>query len=177
MGQEEGYSANFLFDLLFNSEYSSGLRLPISWTRYSHQQILVPLSHALSFGRPRRDAIRKKAFRNGCSRFRLTLAENSREPSPKKWKNTKQTLNVDALRFTGTPQSLKNSTKPLLSAWSDTYIHTPSLINGKSAKQRHRERSNYCPISVLPILSKIIEKHVANSLLEYLQENNLLYEF
>ena len=29
---------------------------------------------------------------------------------------------------------------------------------------------------MLPILSKIIEKHVANSLLKYLQENNLLYE-
>ena len=33
---------------------------------------------------------------------------------------------------------------------------------------QHRERNNYCPISVLPILSKIIEKHVANSLLKYL---------
>ena len=41
---------------------------------------------------------------------------------------------------------------------------------------QHRERNNYRPISVLPILSKIIEKHVANSLLKYLQENNLLYE-
>ena len=29
---------------------------------------------------------------------------------------------------------------------------------------------------MLPILSKIIEKHEANSLLKYLQENNLLYE-
>ena len=29
---------------------------------------------------------------------------------------------------------------------------------------------------MLPILSKIIEKHVANSLLKYLLENNLLYE-
>ena len=33
---------------------------------------------------------------------------------------------------------------------------------------QHRERNNYRPISVLPILSKIIEKHVANSLLKYL---------
>ena len=41
---------------------------------------------------------------------------------------------------------------------------------------QHRERNNYRPISVLPILSKIIEKHVAHSLLKYLQENNLLYE-
>ena len=41
---------------------------------------------------------------------------------------------------------------------------------------QHRERNNYRPISELPILSKIIEKHVAHSLLKYLQENNLLYE-
>ena len=41
---------------------------------------------------------------------------------------------------------------------------------------QYRERNNYRPISVLPILSKIIEKHVANSLLKYLQENNLLYK-
>ena len=33
---------------------------------------------------------------------------------------------------------------------------------------QYRERNNYRPISVLPILSKIIEKHVANSLLKYL---------
>ena len=36
---------------------------------------------------------------------------------------------------------------------------------------QHRERNNYRPISVLPVQSKIIEKHVANSLLNYLQEN------
>ena len=41
---------------------------------------------------------------------------------------------------------------------------------------QHRERNNYRPISLLPILSKIIEKHEANSLLKYFQENNLLYE-
>ena len=41
---------------------------------------------------------------------------------------------------------------------------------------QQRERNNYRPISVLTILSKIIEKHVANSLLKYLQENNLLYK-
>ena len=42
---------------------------------------------------------------------------------------------------------------------------------------QQRERNDYRLISVLPILSKIIEKHVANSLLYlgYLQENDLLY--
>jgi hypothetical protein len=34
--------------------------------------------------------------------------------------------------------------------------------------------SNYRPISVLPILSKILEKHVFNCLYEYLQERDLL---
>ncbi|XP_031575398.1 uncharacterized protein LOC116309015 [Actinia tenebrosa] len=35
--------------------------------------------------------------------------------------------------------------------------------------------SNYCPISVLPILSKIVERHVHNHLYDYLNDNNLLY--
>ena len=36
--------------------------------------------------------------------------------------------------------------------------------------------NNYRPISVLPILSKILEKHVASSLSVFLRDNNLLYE-
>ena len=36
--------------------------------------------------------------------------------------------------------------------------------------------NNYRPISVLPILSKILEKHVASSLSVFLHNNNLLYE-
>ena len=35
--------------------------------------------------------------------------------------------------------------------------------------------NNYRPISILPTLSKILEKHVANSLLEFLRDNNLIY--
>ena len=34
------------------------------------------------------------------------------------------------------------------------------------------ERSNYRPISVLPILSKLLERHVANSYIKFLTENN-----
>ena len=36
--------------------------------------------------------------------------------------------------------------------------------------------SNYRPISVLPLLSKIIEKHVAENLKSYLSNHHLLYE-
>ena len=36
--------------------------------------------------------------------------------------------------------------------------------------------NNHRPISVLPILSKILEKHVASSLSVFLRDNNLLYE-
>ena len=35
--------------------------------------------------------------------------------------------------------------------------------------------NNYRPISILPTLSKIFEKHVANSLLKFLRENNPIY--
>ena len=35
--------------------------------------------------------------------------------------------------------------------------------------------NNYRPISILPTLSKIFEKHVANSLLKFLRDNNPIY--
>ena len=35
--------------------------------------------------------------------------------------------------------------------------------------------NNYRPISILPTLSKILKKHVANSLLKSLRDNNLIY--
>ena len=38
------------------------------------------------------------------------------------------------------------------------------------------DSNNYRPISVLPILSKILEKHVASSLPVFLRHNNLLYD-
>ena len=38
------------------------------------------------------------------------------------------------------------------------------------------EASNYRPISILPIVSKIIEKIIFNQLYEYLTTNNLLAE-
>ena len=36
--------------------------------------------------------------------------------------------------------------------------------------------NNYRPISVLPVFSKIIEKHVASCLLNFLHDNNMLYD-
>ena len=35
---------------------------------------------------------------------------------------------------------------------------------------------NYRPVSLLPILGKILEKNLFNSIFEYLQKNNLLCE-
>ena len=35
--------------------------------------------------------------------------------------------------------------------------------------------NNYRRISILPTLSKILKKHVANSLLKFLRDNNLIY--
>ena len=39
----------------------------------------------------------------------------------------------------------------------------------------HVKFLNYRPISVLPVLSKVIEKHVHDSLYSHLTENNLIY--
>ena len=36
------------------------------------------------------------------------------------------------------------------------------------------EQSNYRPISILPVLSKLLERHVANSYVKFLTENNVL---
>ena len=35
--------------------------------------------------------------------------------------------------------------------------------------------NNYRPISILPTLSKILKKHVVNSLLKFLRDDNLIY--
>ena len=42
-------------------------------------------------------------------------------------------------------------------------------------KDSIQERGNYRPISVLPILSKPLERHIASAYLQYLTSNNLLY--
>ena len=42
-------------------------------------------------------------------------------------------------------------------------------------KDSIQERGNYRPISVLPILSKPLERHIASAYLRYLTSNNLLY--
>ena len=47
---------------------------------------------------------------------------------------------------------------------------SPLLKGGDS-----EDLNNYRPISVLPVLSKVIERHVHNSLSGYLCENNLIY--
>ena len=54
------------------------------------------------------------------------------------------------------------------SAWKTDKI-TPIHKEAKTTK------NNYCPISVLPLLSKIFEKHVHQALYSYMRNNNLLY--
>ena len=44
-------------------------------------------------------------------------------------------------------------------------------------KGRNTDPENYRPISLLPILSKIIERVVYNQLLEHLEKHDVLYEY
>ena len=54
-------------------------------------------------------------------------------------------------------------------AWKEVKV-TPILKqNSKS------DKNNYRPISVLPVLSKIFERHLHNSLSTFLKDSNLLY--
>ena len=64
--------------------------------------------------------------------------------------------------------SITNSVFP--SKWKEAKV-TPLHKNGP-----HEEINNYRPISVLPVLSKVLEKHVHESLSEYLHQHKLLHE-
>lgn len=55
------------------------------------------------------------------------------------------------------------------SRWKTAKV-TPIFKSGDPA-----DVTNYRPISVLPILSKIAERHVHNALYSFLSENNLIY--
>ena len=47
---------------------------------------------------------------------------------------------------------------------------TPIFKKGSKA-----DINNYRPISVLPIINSIFERHISNCLVDYLESNNLLY--
>ena len=44
-------------------------------------------------------------------------------------------------------------------------------------KRAHNEPENYRPISVLPVLSKVLERAVHQQLSEFLKEQNLLTKY
>ena len=54
-------------------------------------------------------------------------------------------------------------------AWKEAKVTPIHEQNSKS------DKNNYRPISVLPVLSKIFERHLHNSLSAFLKDNNLLY--
>lgn len=64
-------------------------------------------------------------------------------------------------------QSIVNSVFP--EKWKEGKV-TPLHKNGPKD-----DRNNYRPISVLPVVSKLLEKHVHDSLMVYLSSNNLLH--
>ena len=56
-------------------------------------------------------------------------------------------------------------------AWKVARI-TPLHKTGEKS-----DKNNYRPISVLPILSKVLERHIHNSIYLFLKDNNILYQF
>lgn len=64
--------------------------------------------------------------------------------------------------------SIKNSTFPC--KWKEAKV-SPLHKNGP-----HDDVNNYRPISILPVLSKVLEKHVHDCLSAYLSEYNLLHK-
>ena len=65
-------------------------------------------------------------------------------------------------------QSIRKSTFPR--KWKEAKI-SPLHKNGP-----HDDVNNYRPISILPVLSKVLEKHVHDCLSAYLNEHNLLHK-
>ena len=64
--------------------------------------------------------------------------------------------------------SIINSVIP--GKWKEAKV-TPLFKNGP-----HEEVNNYRPISILPVLSKVLEKHVHESLSEFLHTYDLLHK-
>ena len=64
--------------------------------------------------------------------------------------------------------SINNSIFP--NKWKEAKV-SPLYKNGS-----HDDVNNYRPISILPILSKVLEKHVHDCLSNFLHENNLLHK-
>ena len=64
-------------------------------------------------------------------------------------------------------QCIKHETSQFPNSWKVARI-TPIFKDGDKT-----EKSKYCPISVLPVTSKLFEKHVFNQLYQYMKENGL----
>ncbi|KAL9978815.1 hypothetical protein ACROYT_G016381 [Oculina patagonica] len=63
-------------------------------------------------------------------------------------------------------------TKTFPSAWKVARVTPVFKGNGN-----RNDKNNYRPISVLPVLSKLLEKHVCDHLCKFLNENGLLHSF
>ena len=74
---------------------------------------------------------------------------------------------VDHITFSCN-HSMNNSTFP--NKWNEAKVSS-LYQNGL-----HDDFNNHCPISILPVLSKVIEKHVHDCLYGYLHEYNLLHK-
>ena len=111
-------------------------------------------------------------------------------PSIAHEKVEKYLKNIDITKATGTdnigPRLLKLAA-PYISD-SITYICNQSIINStfpekwKEGKVSPLHKSgpkddtnNYKPISVLPVVSKLLEKHIHDTLMFYLTSNNVLH--
>ena len=57
------------------------------------------------------------------------------------------------------------------SAWKVAKVTLVFKGNGSRS-----DRNNYRPISVLPILSKLLEKHICDHLCDFLTSNGILYK-
>ena len=111
-------------------------------------------------------------------------------PNVEKNKVLKYLLNVDIKKATGTDNigaRLLKLAAPYI-AEDVTFICNKSISSScfpdkwKEAKVSplhksgpHEDINNYRPISILPVLSKVLERHVSDSLTKYLNENELLH--
>ena len=160
--------------IVFNSFFSNvGKNVYEETQQYQEENVEVP--HQFPALRLRND------FNNNVNRFRPRPVQPDTVADTVKKIKTKNSYGADGI----TSRFLKDSMS-VLTFYLTVIINTSIVTGSFPGEWKHavvcplhkkgemNEPSNFRPVSLLPVMSKVLEKVVTNQLYEYLSENNLL---